>query len=338
MEENTGIKEEEGKELQSTSAMRQLPMEIVTSKKIKIGNEIYNLDRNIRVSDSSSVTDRKEISIKTEGSATSVPTTAEPTQKKIKTEDSSAAGAQEKNQPDQITSDSVKKEKPVEKKDTQKFFLEIKWFRLEWIKNGNDNKLEEFNFSMFADDIPESKSFKSSRVFEKKNGSEQGENHEYILTFCLVNSKEKDRKTLVEIDTWYWTVPINLMHFNILSQDLANFCRTLWRASGRKMDLYCDMAIEFGESKYSTVTIASLVKKATGISGLRHVMYFRTAKFDNGATKEHSEKLIKMIFKLCPAIVISYEEDFSKLGIATNDIKDIGFWKLWDSNVYVGPG
>lgn len=42
MEENTGIKEEEGKELQSTSAMRQLPMEIVTSKKIKIGNEIYN--------------------------------------------------------------------------------------------------------------------------------------------------------------------------------------------------------------------------------------------------------------------------------------------------------
>lgn len=67
-------------------------------------------------------------------------------------------------------------------------------------------------------------------------------------------------------------------------------------------------------------------------------MYFRTAKLDNGATKEHSEKLIKMIFKLCPAIVISYEEDFSKLGIATNDIEDIGFWKLWDSNVYVGPG
>lgn len=336
MTDNAVIKEEEGQELPATSAMRQLPMEIVTSKKIKIGNEIYNLDRNIRVPDSS-VTNKKEISIKLEETAAAEPTTKEPAPKKIKIEDSSNT-VQEKKPPDQITSTSVKEEKPADRKDTQELFLEIKWFRLEWVKNKNDKKLEEFNFSMFADDIPKSKGFKNSRVFAKKNGSEQGENHEYILSFCLVDSKEKDRKTLVEIDTWYWTVPINLMHFNILSQDLANFCRTLWRASGRKMDLYCDMAIEFGESKYSTVTIASLVKKATGMSGLRHVMYFRTAKLDNGATKEHSEILIKMIFETCPAIVISYEEDFSKLGIKTDDIEDIGFWKLRDSNVYVGPG
>ena len=120
MQDNTVIKEEEGQEIPATSEMRQLPMEIVTSKKIKIGNEIYNLDRNIRVPDPS-VTNEKEISMKLEETAVAESTTEKPAPKKIKIEDSSTI-VQEKNQPDQITSQSVKEEEPVEKKDTQEFF------------------------------------------------------------------------------------------------------------------------------------------------------------------------------------------------------------------------
>ena len=113
---------------------------------------------------------------------------------------------------------------------------------------------------MFADEIPKRGGFAQSRAILD---NQEGENHERSLTMCLVDDKHSEhRKVLVEIDIWYWIVPINLMHFNILSQDLANFCRALWMAAGRREDQYCDMAIEFGDSKHSDVKIKTLVNSA----------------------------------------------------------------------------
>ena len=236
---------------------------------------------------------------------------------------------------EEIPSDAqalAKKVKAEDKKE-QEYFLEIKWYRYE---DSDDGSWKETPYSMFADDIMK---FEESRIFSEKEGAEMGENHEYTLEFCLVDSKAEDRMTLVEISTWYWTVPINLMHFHQLSGDLASFCRMLWKASGRRMNDYSDMAIEFGSSPYSSVEVIELVEEATDILGeeyRQHVMYFQSAKLKNGATMEHSSKLISMLFRNFDAVVISFKTDLFNLGI-TSDYHDFGFNRVGYDNVFVGP-
>lgn len=65
-------------------------------------------------------------------------------------------------------------------------------------EDSDDGSWKETPYSMFADDMEK---FEESRIFSEKEGAEMGENFEYSWTFCLVDSKGEDRKTLVEIST-----------------------------------------------------------------------------------------------------------------------------------------
>lgn len=121
-------------------------------------------------------------------------------------------------------------------------FLEIRWYKdSEDVGRGWENgtyhggELREHYYSIFADEIPKrTKKFNKSCVFARGEfgDDKEGENHEYRLTMCLVDGKAEDRNVLVEIGVCYWILPINLMHFHILSQDLANLSRKLWVAAG----------------------------------------------------------------------------------------------------------
>lgn len=218
--------------------------------------------------------------------------------------------------------------RPKKKGKVEQHFLEIKWYEYD-VDNSAD-----INHSIFADEIPKGTKFAESRAFLKKY---EGENHEYSLSLCLVDSKSEDRKVLVELDVWYWYLPINLMHFHILSQDLANFCRSLWVAAGKDEDVYDDMSIEFGYSKIGKVEVKKLVGTATGIKRKSDVLYVNDVKMHPGSTVQDSLKLLNMMFKLCKsAIVIAYEVDLSKLGIYSKyDV--IGFTKMRKSEVFIGP-
>lgn len=148
---------------------------------------------------------------------------------------------------------------------------------------------------MFADEIPKrTGKFSNSYPFtEEYKGDEYAENHEYRLYFYLVDGKGNDRKVLVEISVFYWKVAITLMHFHILSQDLASLCRELWEAAGKNVNEYCDMSIEFGDSRHSHVPVKSLVSKAMGIKGKSDILYVNKIKMHPGGTAEHSLKLFK---------------------------------------------
>ena len=192
-------------------------------------------------------------------------------------------------------------------------------------------------YSMFADEIRRGKFSNSHPFTEEYKGEGYTENHEYRLHFYLVDGKGNDRKVLVEIGVFYWKVAITLMHFHILSQDLANFCGKLWEAAGKNVDEYSDMDIEFGNSKHSHVPVKSLVSKAMGIKGKSDILYVNTTKMHPGGTSDHSLKLIEMIFKTCSsALVIAYESDLKGLGV-DGKAKMIGFNKMRNYCCYIGP-
>mmetsp|Transcript_3693 Transcript_3693/g.8153 ORF Transcript_3693/g.8153 Transcript_3693/m.8153 type:complete len:354 (+) Transcript_3693:69-1130(+) len=222
----------------------------------------------------------------------------------------------------------AKKAKKEKKAVEEKHSLEIKWYEYD-VENDAD-----VNHSMFADDIPKRGKFSDSRAFLQRY---EGENHQYGLTMCLVDGKSEHRKVLVEMDVYYWYLPINLMHFHILSQDLANFCRKLWVAAGKNEDVYDDMSIEFGYCKNGKVAVKTLVGKAMGIKRKSDVMYVRDVKMHPGSTVKDSLELIEMIFKKCPStIVIAYEVDLKKLGVDKN-FANIGFQKMPNDSCYIGP-
>lgn len=215
----------------------------------------------------------------------------------------------------------------------EEYYLELRWYKdTENVKNPPGAK--EYYYSMFADEIPKQTSFSNSHPFTNRS---YGENFEYSLTFCLVDGKGDNRKTLVEIGVYYWKIAITLMHFHALSQDLANFCRNLWTAAGKDEDVYDDMAIEFGESRYSHVEVKSLIGKAVGIKRKSDILFVESVKLLPGATWKDSIKLIEMIFKTCTsASVIAYECDLKKLGV-DDKATAIGFKKMRNYCCFIGP-
>lgn len=265
----------------SVSGARKLPIEVVDLQRVKIGEDVYTLDRSIMVP----------------------------------SEDDDGAA------------------RPTKTAKKEEHYLEIKWENYDF-----DAEPEvTHKYSMFADEIPEGEDFAMSRVFQDDTQkSEEGENHEHDFTLCLVDSKSASRKILVAFDVTYWTVPINLMHLNQLSQDLANFCRYLWKASGRDENDYSDMAIEFGNSPYCRVKISTLVEEATGID--RHdVMYISGAKVHEGSSSQDTKKLLRMIYTTFPASAISFEVDLKTMGIADGEHDDFGFKQLRYYPCFVGP-
>jgi hypothetical protein len=219
----------------------------------------------------------------------------------------------------------------------EEYYLEIRWYKdSEDVENPTGVK--EYYYSMFADELPKRAMFSNSHPFTKEyNNNSYRENFEYSLTFCLVDGKGDNRKTLVEIRVYYWKVAITLMHFHILSQDLANFCRNLWVAAGKNEDVYDEMAIEFGESRYSHVEVKTLISKAVGIKRKSDILYVDKVKLLPGATSKDSVKLIEMIFKTCTsASVIAYESDLKGLGV-DDKATSIGFKKMRNYCCFIGP-
>lgn len=287
----------------------KLPIEVVDLRSVKIGGEVYNLDRDIKVPSSGAKN----------GEADSQSRPA----KKVKVEEETLSSAKggEKDAQSNATRD-IKTEDKTEERD---YYLEIKWENYGDDANGNWMTTK---YSMFDDEISdEDGGIEMSRVFVGAEKKEEGEDHELCLTLCLVDGKSEDRKTLVEIEVYYWTVPINLMHFNMLSQDLANFCRDLWKAAGRNADDYCDSAIEFGESRFSKVEILELIDEATGIYN-EHVMYIENSKLMPGATSKDAMTLLELIYEEFPASVISYESDLESMGIMKEGCDAFGFQQL----------
>jgi len=200
--------------------------------------------------------------------------------------------------------ESNNKEDEDNTKATKEHVLEFKWQIYE------ENEDDEKKFSMFEDEITDN-SLGTSRVVCE---NEEGENHEYNLTIGLVNGKSEDRRVLAKISVDFWKEGINLMHFNQKSQDLANFCRHLWSASGRNKRLYPDMEIELGESRYSDVEIKELVEEATDEEYADDIIYIHTATLTQGSTKNESLELMNRLFDKVAVFVIAHRTDLKKMG------------------------
>jgi len=209
------------------------------------------------------------------------------------------------------------------KKKKEERLLEFKW------STYSDG--EETHFSMFEDETVETSTncLSNTRAVIE---NEAGENHEYRITICLVdNGKSDHRRVLAEIDVDYWKPSITLMHFNQKSQDLAHFCRSLWSAAPERKDNdYSDMAIEFGESRYSHLDIITLIGEVSGYEDwYDHVMYINSAKLSQGSTEIESRELLDRFFSSFHASVIAHKTDLEKLGLMQTDDADyeatIGF-------------
>jgi hypothetical protein len=81
----------------------------------------------------------------------------------------------------QATKSDDSSKRPAKKNKVEKYYLEVKWYEYD-IDNNKD-----IHHSLFVDDIPKGTKFSNSQAFLKKY---EGENHEYHLTFCLVDSNQ----------------------------------------------------------------------------------------------------------------------------------------------------
>ena len=210
-------------------------------------------------------------------------------------------------------------------KATKKHLLEFKW---EIYREDDDYD----RFSVFEDEVRDehdSLLSMSRAVIE----NEEGENHEYNITICLVDGKSDDRRVLAEINVDFWCEGINLMHFNQKSQDLANFCRILWSASGRDIRHYSDMAIEFGDSEYSDVEIKELVEEVTvtATDWNDNIAYIQTATLTQGSTSNESIELLNRLFAV-EVFAIAHRTDLENLGFASIGNDDIGSTNNSDIN------
>ena len=125
---------------------------------------------------------------------------------------------------------------------------------LEWAVY-NSNSDSETIVSISADDlIAQGKSLSETSGAQ----NEPGEVGERYFELKLVNAEKKKLGNLSFI-WWGDSSWANLMNFNIHSGDLADFCRKLWPAAGRRQNQYCDMAIEFGDSPHSYVEVNDLI-------------------------------------------------------------------------------
>lgn len=188
---------------------------------------------------------------------------------------------------------------------------------IEWTNYGDDH--EERTYNMFEDEIEDDdRTLENSRVIRE---NDQGEEGQYILTLKLVDGRFPHRNTLASIVVEYWPRGTNLQTFNEHSQELSDFSYDLWEASGRDMNSYDVMAVEFGTSPYSFIEIPTLVDEAT--AGTRHegwcyqaVMYVRRASNENS---DASRELLQTIFNSIAALMVIHKTDLEALGLHSLD-------------------
>ena len=136
-------------------------------------------------------------------------------------------------------------------------------------------------------------------------GAEAGENNEHSLSLSLT----RDGKALAKIDLNWWDdrEGATLMHFHQLRQDLADFCMELWTEAGRSTRDYNDMAVEFGESRYSGLEVGCLIEDALDCDLASEILYVVNAK---GSDKEALSRLYQHMVRLFPeAHIISHKAD-----------------------------
>ena len=140
-----------------------------------------------------------------------------------------------------------------------------------------------------------------------------GENFEHNLSVELLLGKDA-KSAVVSTEIYWWAgnnaKGANLMHFNQLEQDLADFCRILWKAAGESPRSYCDMDIEFGDSIHCGRLIRNLIDDATMISG-KEVIYIRSIDCKGGSpTQSQFSLLFKRMGSVFPsAILIAHTSD-----------------------------
>jgi hypothetical protein len=188
---------------------------------------------------------------------------------------------------------------------------------LEWtvyhLKNDSETKVV-----ISADDmIAQGKSLAETRAVQQ----ETGEVGERCFVLKLVNHQEKKELGFLCFDWWDDSSKANLMNFNIHSQDLADFCRELWLAAGRRRNQYCDMAIEFGRSPHSSVEVNGLIAETFGSMDEETM---ETTYLDLGnsnvqacQTTEQGLRLVNGLISLVgkQSTLITYESDLSKLHV-----------------------
>ena len=106
-----------------------------------------------------------------------------------------------------------------------------------------------------------------------------------------------------------------------VGQDLADFCRSLWKAAGRPYREYNDMAIEFGESRHSWVEVNDLIMDATDSYAGSSTTYLdmRDIYRDDSPPlkKEHGVRLMNGLLALVgeDSSIVTHRSDLSKLNV-----------------------
>jgi hypothetical protein len=154
---------------------------------------------------------------------------------------------------------------------------------------------------------------------------EPGEVGERSFELKLASNKEKEKLGSLRFEWWDDSSQASLMNFNIHSADLADFCRKLWPAAGRRQNQYCDTAIEFGDSPHSHVEVNDL------IAGTFDSMDYETVEttyLDLGVREiqacQTTEQWLRLVSGLISLIgkqctLITYERDLSKLHIVGHE-------------------
>eukprot|EP00594_Rhizosolenia_setigera_P012380 CAMPEP_0178959784 /NCGR_PEP_ID=MMETSP0789-20121207/12521_1 /TAXON_ID=3005 /ORGANISM="Rhizosolenia setigera, Strain CCMP 1694" /LENGTH=232 /DNA_ID=CAMNT_0020642901 /DNA_START=49 /DNA_END=747 /DNA_ORIENTATION=+ len=221
--------------------------------------------------------------------------------------------------------------------------LEISWRKREEDDEGRE--LYE-DFSMLGGEILSAGGIDCSRAIWL---NEKDEDQAFEFKISLISkgdnitssstNKKEEKNELLSIKACYWTMPVNLMQFNMRSQELADLSYTLWASAGRDPDDYDGQEIEFGESEHSDVEISTLVKQASTIrtNDRDHVLYIQKVYSVPSETKaEDAAKFLQLLFSTLPAIVIAHKSDLTSMQIRTKDFKSVGFDSIGE-DWFAGP-
>ena len=137
---------------------------------------------------------------------------------------------------------------------TYGFKLRLRWFTSGEDEDGEYEEKEHVSDCCVTPDeaLAAFETFRSGSTADRETGQRS-------CDLELWSSDE--RQLLAKMPTFWWEDNATLMHLNMLSQDLADFSRGMYKCSD--MDIpYSDMAIEFGESQLSGVHVNMLLAQA----------------------------------------------------------------------------
>lgn len=157
------------------------------------------------------------------------------------------------------------------------------------------------------------------------------------------NKKEDDdnENRLASLSFVWWedSTNANLMNFNQMSGDLADFCRHLWTAAGRPKDQYSDFGIEFGYSPHSTVEVHELISEACKLNGFapKEITYLDVLHAPGSAKeKAYGKRLMNGLIDLLneKSTLITHISDLIKLNVDDSP-EQYGLRTVTDDGYYI---